>query len=555
MPVARTLWNRRIKVHDGAEMAADVLLPAGQGPFPAVVLRTPYLRGRTLSNSRSWIRLVEYGYVLVTVDLRGRNDSEGEWTPWVKDPQDAHDVIEWVAAQPWCTGKVGMVGGSYDALTQWWTLAGHPQHLACIVPIAMGGIQNRVPFFGTGVASQYRLWWATLVLGKTQQYGGAPAWEAGMLHTPLKTLDAQFGLSRSVWQKYVAGELSFGGNAGTLSEEEFAEIDIPALVSVGWWDDQQTMQAWQALQRAKSATQCRLLIGAWDHAGNLAPRPVLGGLDVSATVMDTVGYIEQFLALHLKGERTAIADRPRCRVFLTGDNRWDDLDTWPHPQAVETPLYLFSDGDARSLRGSGRLVNKASLTDGHDTFIYDPNHPGRDLSNLAVFVWSDPPLDHRYLQRRMDTLVYTSESLERPVMVSGRYRLCVFVSSNRPDTDLFVTLYDVHPDGRAICLAPTNIHSACLRLRYRNGPEPELLKPGEIYEITIDGSWLHHVFKAGHRLRIALTSGNFPLMTRNAGTGGHWAEDQVLYPQTNTIHHSPSRPSRLILPVVAKDAG
>jgi uncharacterized protein len=301
--------------------------------------------------------------------------------------------------------------------------------------------------------------------------------------------------------------------------------------------------------------QCRLLIGAWAHAGNLAPRPVLGGVDVSPSVMDTIAYIEQFLALHLKGERTAIASAPRCRIFLTGEDRWDNLDDWPHPRAVETPLYLASKSDARSLRGDGRLASQAASAEGSDAFVYDPNNPGGDMSNVAVFAWADPPLDCRYLQRRKDCLVYTSGPLDEPLMVSGRYRLCVFVSSDRPDSDLCVSLSDVHPDGRAIGLAATNMPPpACLRLRYRNGPQPELLQPGKIYEVTIDGSWVHHVFKTGHRLRITVNSGNFPLMVRNAGSGLHWAEDEVLYPQTNTIYHSAAHPSRVLLPVVARDA-
>lgn len=553
MSIARTLWNRRIKIHDGIEIAADVVLPQGEGPFPTVVLRTPYMRSRPLKNPKGWLRLVDFGYALVTVDLRGRNDSEGEWTPWVKDPQDGHDVIEWVASQSWCTGKIGMVGGSYEGLTQWWSAASRPKQLVCIAPLCIGGVQHQLPF-GAGIPQQYWLWWMTSVLGRTQQFPGAPAWEASMTHLPLKTLDEPFGLSRSVWRKYVAGEIEFFSDASTLSLEDYDNIDIPVLIGVGWWDDQETMLAWRALQQAKSANECRLLIGAWDHAGNTLPRPVLGGVDVSASVMDTIGYIEQFLALHLKGERTAIADTPRCRIFLTGENRWDELDQWPHPQAVETPFYLSSGGDARGLRGNGRLARRADSVRVSDTFIYDPNDPGRDMSSLAVFAWSDPPLDHRYLQRREDCLVYTSEPLKEPLMVSGRYRLRVFVASDRPDTDLYVSLSDVHPDGRAIGLAATNDAPACLRLRYRNGPKPELLKAGEIYDVNVDGSWVHHVFKAGHQVRIAVNSGNFPVTVRNAGTGRHWAEDDVLYPQTNTIYHSSVYPSRVLLPVVARAA-
>jgi uncharacterized protein len=541
-------------MRDGIELAADVVFPAGRGPFATLLLRTPYGRGRSLHNPRSWIRLVENGYVLVVVDLRGRNDSQGEWQPWVKDPEDAYDTLEWVAAQVWCTGKIGMVGGSYEGLTQWWAAAARSPHLTCIVPLCIGGAPHSRPFFGTGIPSQYRLWWATMVLGKTQQFPGGPAWEARMGHTPLKSIDEVFGLSRSVWRRYAQGEIEFGGKAGTLSDEDYAAIDIPVLIVVGWWDDQEAMRAWQALQGAKSVKDCRLLIGAWDHAGNVAPRPILGGVDFSATVMDTMAYMEEFLALHLKGKRTAIAETPRCRVFMTGENRWDLLDHWPHPDAVQMPLYLASGGDARTLRGNGRLVPHADRSGGaSDTYEYDPNRPGRDMSNLAMFVWADPPLDQRYLQRRMDALVYTSEPLTQRLLVSGCYRVCVFISSNRPDTDLYVSISDVHPDGRAIGLAATNSTLACLRLRYRNGRTPELLEPGTIYEIVVDGSWLHHTFEQGNRLRLTLSSGNFPLMARNAGTGQHWAEDEVLYPQTNTVYHSQVHPSRLLLPVVAKD--
>lgn len=555
MPIAHTLWNRRIKVSDSTEVSADVVLPVGDGPFPTVVLRTPYVRSRHATGAKSWtLRLVDCGYALVTVDVRGRNDSDGQWVPWLKDPQDAYHVIEWVAAQPWSTGKIGLVGGSYEGLTQWWSILGRSTHLACMAPLCIGASKSSVPRCGTGVPMQYWLWWMNLVSGRTFQYCGGPSWESGVMHTPLKTLGQRYGLSRSAWSKYVADQIDdFSGAAAGLYPEDYAEIDIPVLIGVGWWDDQNTIAAWRELQRAKSARECRLLIGAWDHNGNFAPRSVLGGLDVAASVMDTIGYIEQFLALHLKGERTALADAPRCRIFLTGENRWEETDHWPHPEAVETPLYLTSHGDARGLKGNGRLMNSADSARGSDTFTYDPNQPSRDMSNLAMFAWADPPLDVRYLQRRNDVLVYTSEPFEKPLKISGLYRLRVFVSSDRPDTDLFVNLTDVHPDGRAISLTASNILVGALRLRYRNGPNPEPLMPGEIYGITVDGSWIHHMFETGHRLRITISSGNFPLAARNAGTGQHWAEDEVLYPQTNTVYHCSKYPSRVLLPVVYLD--
>jgi uncharacterized protein len=549
MSVARSLWNQRIQARDGIELAADVILPVGTGPFPTLVLRTPYVRSRTLNNPKGWIRLVDYGYALVTVDVRGRNDSDGTWAPFVKDPNDAYDVIEWAATQSWSTGKVGMVGASYDGCTQWWTAISRPPHLVCIAPLCWGGAQHDLPF-GSGIPMQYWLWWMMLTLGRTQQFPGAPAWEARIDHTPLSTLADQFGLTQSAWHQFVSDRIDFVSPAATLSSHDYADIDIPVFIGVGWWDDQETMRAWQALQQAKSARDCRLLIGGWDHIGNTAPRPVLGGVDVSASVMDVIGYIEQFLARHLKGETKGIAEDRRCRVFLTGENRWEQLGDWPQPDAKATPWFLASKGNAKTLKGDGSLVAAPpSAGASEDTYCYDPNEPGRDMSSLAAFAWADPPLDHRYLQRRRDVLVYTSEPLVRPVKVSGRYELTVFVSSDRVDTDLYVELSDVHPDGRAIGLAATNEPPAALRLRYRYGPEEALMRPGTVYEVRVPGSWVHHRFKTGHRIRLAICSGNFPLGTRNAGTGKHWAADEILYPQTNTISHSAQYPSNLLLPV------
>lgn len=552
MPVARTLWNLRIPMRDGVHLAADVLLPPGEGPYPTVLLRSPYVRSRSLSNPHGWIRLLDYGYVLVTVDIRGRNDSEGTWTPWVKDPQDGHDVVEWIAQQSWCSGRIGMVGGSYEGLTQWWTALGRPKHLACIAPLCIGGVPQRRPF-GTGIPLQYWLWWMTLVLGKTLQYPGAPCWEASIMRTPIRTLDQHLGLSRSEWHRYVADEIDISSDAATLSAKDYADIDIPVFVGVGWWDDQETLCAWEALQQARSAAQCRLLVGAWDHAGNTAPRPVLGGLDVSASMMDTIGYIERFLALHLKHARETTVSMPRCRVFRTGEDQWDELDRWPPPEVIPTPFYLSSHGNARGLAGDGVLTPRLGPTAASDSFRYDPNAPGRDMSNLAVFAWTDPPLDYRYLQRRKDCLVYTSARLDNPLAVSGQYHLRVFISCDRPDTDLYCHLSDVHPGGRAVGLAVTNMPPlGALRLRYRNGATAELLTPGKIYEVELSGSWLHHIFKAGHRVRLTIHCGHFPHMARNAGSGLHWAADTVLFPQTSTLYHSSAQPSRVLLPVVAR---
>lgn len=546
MSIERTLWNQRLRGSDGVEIALDVLLPPGPGPFPIVVTRTPY--GRAAVTGRG-TPLIERGYGMVLVDVRGRGDSDGIWRPFVKDTDDAHRVIEWVAEQPWSTGKVGMYGGSYNGLTQWWTAARRPPHLACIVPQCVACVrQSEVPHQGTGIPIQYWLWWMTLVTGRTHQNGGAPSWEDQMPSSPLGTLDERLGIDTSAWQSYVAGEMDYLSPDFALTEAQVAAIDIPVLITVGWWDDQETMFAWRTLQNAKSARQCRLLIGAWDHAGNAVPRKVLGGIDMSESALDMSAYIEKFLALHLKGESNELAHAPRCHVFQTGAQRWDDLDEWPHPDATDVPFYLASEGDARSLHGNGRLLREPPQSGAtSDQFTFDPNRPSRDMTNMAMFAWSDPPLDIRYALRRKDILVYDTEILSGPLTVSGRVRFTLFVSSDCVDTDLYTWICDVHPDGRSVMLGG----DCSLRLSFREGPKPRLLLPGDVVETRLQGQWLHHVVLPGHRLRIAIASGNFPTMTRNPGTGEFWADATVLLAQTNTVHHSPARPSCAWLPVVA----
>lgn len=550
MRVVRTLWNQRVKAPDGVELAVDVLLPAGEGAFPVVVVRTPYGRmGPTPTARGTW--LVERGYGVALVDVRGRGDSGGIWRPFVRDLDDAYAVIEWIAAQTWSNGRVGMLGGSYGGLTQWWTVAARPPHLCCIVPQCVGCVrQSEVPHQGTGIPIQYWLWWMTLVTGRTTQNPGALSWEDQMPSLPLRNLDARLGIESSAWRSYIAGTMDYLSSDYVLTNQQVAAIDIPVLMTVGWWDDQETMFTWRALQNAKSAEKCRLLIGAWDHVGNVSPRPVLGGLDVSASAIDMSAYMERFLALHLKGETNDLERAPRCHVFQTGSNQWEDMDEWPHPRAMEVPFYLASDGDARSLRGDGHLSREPSRAGASaDQFTFDPNHPARDMTNMAMFASSDPPLDIRYLLRRKDVLVYDTETLSAPLSISGRIRYVLFVSSDRVDTDLFTCICDVHPDGRSVLLGG----DCSLRLSYRKGPEPRLLDPEEVVEVHLAGQWLHHVVLRNHRLRVAISSGSFPLCARNAGTGEFWADATVLLPQTNRVHHSESRCSRVLVPVVSED--
>lgn len=536
--IAKTLWNRRVRMRDGVELAADVALPGESGAWPAVVIRTPYMRGRTLREPESFMRLVDYGYALVVVDVRGRGDSDGKFELFVADCDDGYDTIEWVAGQSWCTGHVGMVGVSYEGLTQWWTAKARPPHLDCIAPAAVGAALPP-PDAGERLPApplQYWLWWFNLVTGRTVQHPSSPSWEANWYRLPARDLDQWVGTAREWWPRFVAGEIDYLGPKFALVEEDWEELRIPVLVTVGWWDDHSTMSNWLALQRSPAGVRSHLLIGAWDHQGNEGPRPTLGGLDVTASAIDTIEYTERFLALHLKPREAAAEPLPRCRIFRTGSMEWEEPREWPAPECRPESWYL-SEG--------GLLSAEVAAEPGSAGYEYDPTHPFSDFSNLDDFAWSDPPLDERYIGRRRDTLVFRSEEFSAPLTVSGQAWFQGFVSVDQPSTDVAVKLFDVHPDGRWI------VHGALLlpppigRLPVEDDPD-SWSRPREV---SIPLVWLHHRFLPGHRIAVAITSSFSPPYARNLNSGEPWADAVEPRIARVAVHFGSGRESRLILPV------
>ncbi|MGX7681556.1 CocE/NonD family hydrolase [Jatrophihabitans sp. DSM 45814] len=536
-------------MRDGTELAADVKLPAGDGPFPTIVTRTPYMRGR-LTAQTSWGRLVDYGFAYVAVDVRGRGDSEGDFAPFIEDSSDGFDTVEWAAEQIWSDGKVGMVGVSYDALTQWWTVKAKPPHLRCIAPMAMGAAKiGPRPGADTGVPALFWMWWFNMVSGRTMQNPMAASWESNLLRLPLRTLHEEIGVAKKFWPLYVQGRIDWLSDDFVLSDDDWINVDIPVLVALGWWDDQNTVQNWLALRRSRAAASARLLIGPWDHPGNIAPRPEFGGLDVSESIEDNLSYVAGFMAEHLKAQRPPESKKvPVCRIFRTGRMRWEETLDWPAPTTKPHSWYLASDGSAEGLSGNGLLAQTPPTRCGADAFTYDPEDPPRAFSNLNSTTWGDPPLDSRYWMRRADVLVYTSSELVQPINVSGLAEFDGYVAIDAPDTDIGVTLYDVCPDGRAI-LVSGDVPQAVLRLSHREGYHQKPMSPGDVVRVRIPITWLHHTFLAGHRIAMSISPAGMPTFARNLNGGESWADAIRASVVRISIHRGPKHRSQLVLPV------
>ncbi|GHF67837.1 hypothetical protein FHX82_003655 [Amycolatopsis bartoniae] len=539
----RMLWGQRISTGDG-DLVADIAFPSGHdettGPLPTLVARTPYSRQSFLSDN--WLRLADRGYVLVACDVRGRGDSDGRFAAWERDTEGGVAVIDWAAAQPWSDGRVGTIGGSYDGLTQWWAAAGAPAPLRCIVPMAVGarGRPGGRPFMDTGIPWQYWMWWFALVSGRTLQDVGATAWGRHWGHRPLRTFHEAAGFPTASWPDYVEGRIDCLGPGWALSDRELAAVEVPALVVLGWWDDLTTLETWQALQAGPHAANKHLLVGAWDHIGNIVPRVRLGGEDVSAGTLDPLGVVGDFLDRYLKGD-TTVRQLPRAKVWHSGANHWEDLAGYP--AAADDQVLHFGLTEP----GTGLLQPDPPSSSTSDEWSHDATDPVATLTPLDNFAWSDPPHDQRYLEARPDVRIYTSEPLSEPVTVSGRVRFDLAVSADAADADVFAWVTDVHPDGRS--MLPAGFELEGRRLSVRNGPQPELLDGGEVVRVEVDAQWLHHTFAVGHRIRVLVTSSFTPTTAPANGTGEHWADQEPGRPFTIRVHHGRAHPSVVHLPL------
>ena len=557
-----------VKMRDGVILRGDIYRPDSSGKFPVLLERTPYRRWTWGKDFDIAQRAASRGYVVFLQDVRGRYTSDGDWYPFLHESDDGYDTIEWIAAQPYSNGKVGMFGGSYVGATQMLAAIAHPPHLAGICPIV--------------TASNYHDGWT--YQGGAFEQGFDQSWTTGLARESLsRQIDQMPNLPEDVNTLPLTDYSLFGMNPATAVdgstakiaqyyldwlahpsydeywkrwsiEEHYADIRVPALITAAWYDiflggslrNYIGLKAGAATEEARHGQRLLVVIGG--HAG--VGRKI-GAVDFGP---EAEKYSEDEMTLRwydylFKGVQNGFAISKPVRIFVMGTDQWRDEESWPLVRAKATKYFLHSKGGANSSRGDGLLSTNAPANESPDKFTYDPGKPvptvGGPLCCDADHL-APGPRDQRSVEERDDVLVYSTPPLDRDLEVTGPIYLEFFASSSAVDTDFTAKLVDVFPDGTVI-----NLTEGVLRARYRDSQAtPTLLTPGKIVPLSIDLWATSNVFRAGHRLRLEVSSSNFPRFDRNLNTGELAANSAKWVTATNTIFHDKAHPSALVLPIV-----
>ena len=551
--------NVEVRMRDGVMLKSDIYRPEASGRFPALLKRTPYSNGAS-SEIPFFRRLASQGFVVAVQDTRGRYTSDGVSRPH-EEAEDGRDAVEWLAALPYVDGKVGMFGGSYAATTQLTAASLRPKGLTALFPSASYASRYDMVFQGGAFYLLDGLRWN---LGQAVDVRrrrldpdiprdspiGLTAEEEKLVeerwvwHLPLK------GMSAQSLQENMPGYFEMLAHPSYDSYWEKFDIsrrhgsfETPALHLTGWYDSLLvgTLRNFQGL-RAKAATEAarsgqRLVVGPWTHARPSLASTGIGGVDFGPEAgLDSASLMERWFRQLLKGEDTGILREAPVKLFIMGDNRWRDEEEWPLTRAVATSFYL---------REGGALLREAPGDESPNSYRYDPWNP---LLTPTREGYSRSPRDTTTLEERKDVLAYVSLPLAEPLEATGYIQLVLHIASSARDTDFTGKLLDVSPDG-----SMRSLTEGILRARYRNGfDRPELLTPGKAVALTLDLGATGNVFLPRHRIRLEVSSSDFPRFDRNLNTGGVFGEDAQPVVAEQTIYHDRSRPSRLVLPVIPR---
>ncbi len=533
-----------VPMRDGVCLASDIYRPNKEGPFPALVIRTIY--HKQAERYTKWTkRFVEHGYAVVMQDCRGRHDSEGKWEPYVHEADDGYDTHEWIGAQDWCDGNIGTFGVSYLGFTQTLPAVKSSYYLKAIAPIASQQ-DNFGHFYVDGVFQLHIAINFMNMAGKTMKLGSTAFLNLDEVYRRLPLKSALDDIVDLPFYRQAVEHYKFDGFWNHYGlRNRYRDVDVPAYFITGWYDNLvhegfKQFTGWQSQASTSDARKLtKLLVGPWSHTNIGSDKP-FG--DVSFGSEASIDYIDEQIRWYdarLRGIDTGIDDEPPIRIFVMGENSWRTAHSWPLPETVYTNYYLHD---------HGILSEDVSGNENPDLFRYDPMNPVPSHGGQYMSIKCSGPFDRTDVEARDDVLVYSTEPLERDIEITGPILLKLYASSSTKDTDFTGTLVDVYPDGKSIILT-----EGILRARFRASIEKEeFLVPGTVYEFDLDLWETSNLFMTGHKIRLEISSSNFPRFDRNLNTGNRPGIDSEVLISNQIIYHDADRPSHLILPVIPR---
>lgn len=543
------LGTFEVEMKDGVKLSTNIYLPKGKNEkLPVILVRTPY--GKE-SFAQHHYKYVQRGYGLVIQDVRGRNESEGKWLPMYYEAEDGNDTANWIAAQSFCNGKIGMIGGSYGGYVQWALAStGNPYLKAMVSIVTAGGPFTDMPRKGGAFVSGM-LAWAFSVSAKkfNPELMNRNDWDQILNIRPFEDV-AKKALGYPV--EFIEQWLSRNTYDEYWEKTDWYakrnNIKTPAIMVVSGWFDDNGMGSTEALDVIKDfpAEKKKVILGPWMHSGN-ANRDLHGVSFGNNAIRYDLDY--NYLAWfdhHLKGIDNGINSGDIVEYYTVGSNNWNTSSNWPLPDIEYKDMYLDSNGKANTSLGDGILSFAKVAKEEKDSYIYDPKNPALHLIDLSENEVSVPE-NYREEEKREDILCYTSEVLQNDLTITGDITTEFYASSSAVDTDWVVRLLDVDEKGNSIKLV-----DGILTAKYRNDFKyPQLMNPGEIYKFRIRTSKISNTFKKGHKIRFTITSSAKNYIFPHSNTGDSYNSENVVVAE-NTIHHGGRYPSRIILPIENK---
>jgi len=593
-----------IPMRDGVRLYSLIIFPKGQARqnLPTVLIRIPYLiRPDALSFARYVRSFLEHGYAVVFEYWRGRYYSEGTYKEVFEGAgDDGYDTVEWLAKQPWSNGKIGALGCSSSAEEQQKLNAMHPPHFAASVPMGAGAGIGRIgpynehgnfyrggamvmgwfnweygygytyrPLFPPNLTREqmirlHRHWSLEPDSGSQRGSSATPqsGIETAIWTLPLNHIMSTMDAAPSELDEKV-NRLPNDPRWKSLQVENEGDTDSAPTLAVNSWYDisigpNTAMYQYQAQHAANDVARKNMfmIIAPTTHCeeGKVeSEHTVVGERDMGDARFDYVEFVQRWFDHWVKGIDNNINNEPRVRAYIMGINQWRSYDAWPPKEVTNVTYHLDSDGRANSALGDGRLSTMKPAKDAADKFVYDPMRPvpthggGQQGWGISTVFDKAGSTDQSTIELRDDVLVYSTPPLTEPIAITGPVSVSLFLSSDRKDTDLTVKLLDVYPDGKSY-----NLDESIQRVRWRDGwDRPVLMEPNHVYRVNVGPLVTSNEFLAGHRIRIEVSSSNFPAFERNLNTGGNNYDEATGLVAHNVIHHGPQYPSIIVLPVLA----